>query len=86
MGLAHIDTELDRADSYQRPIQLVAILPRWIRRGLGRQPATKRKGRRTNDLLFWSLPSMTISQRRSLSFIKDGQLLTNCFWSSKGRK
>ena len=27
MGLAHIDTELDRADSYQRPIQLVAILP-----------------------------------------------------------
>ena len=27
MGLAHIDTELDRAESYQRPFQLVAILP-----------------------------------------------------------
>jgi len=30
MGSAHINTELDRADSYQRPIQLVAILPRQL--------------------------------------------------------
>src|SRR3990170_8584282 len=58
-------------------------LPRRIRRGLGRQLATKTEGRRINDLLFWSLPSTTLSQRRSLISIKDGQLLTICFWSQK---
>ena len=30
MGLAHIDTEMDQAESYQRPFQFVAILPHQI--------------------------------------------------------
>ena len=58
MGSAHIDTELDRAESYQRPFQLVAILPRQIATldptWPGQTASDQKKGHLFNVILFWS--------------------------------
>ena len=45
MGLAHIDTQLARADSY--PCQLATLDPTWP----GEAASDQKFGQRTNDLL-----------------------------------
>ena len=45
MGSAHIDTQLDRADSYPR--QLATLDPTWS----GEAASDQNFGRRTNDLI-----------------------------------
>ena len=54
MGSAHVKHLIGPGRILSVTFQLVAILPRRIRRGLVRQPVTKTKGHGFNDLLFWS--------------------------------
>ena len=69
MGSAHINTELDQADSYPR--QLATLDPTWPGEAASDQNLVK------EPTTFY------ISQRRSLISVYDGQFLTICFWSQK---
>ena len=59
MGLAHINIELDRADSYPR--QLATLDPTWP----GEAASDQKFGQRTNDLLHITKKVVNFSLRPS---------------------